>query len=32
MRPRHRLPRETADAPSLETFNVRLDGTLGRLK
>jgi len=27
----HRLPRETADAPSLETFKVRLEGALGNL-
>ena len=26
-----RLPREVADAPSLETFKVRLDGTLSNL-
>jgi len=26
-----RLPREVADAPSLETFNVRLDGALSNL-
>ena len=24
----HRLPREVVDAPSLETFKVRLDGSL----
>ena len=24
----HRLPREVADAPSLETFKARLDGAL----
>ncbi|KFZ67689.1 hypothetical protein N338_03990, partial [Podiceps cristatus] len=27
----HRLPREVADAPSLETFKVRLDGALSDL-
>ncbi|KFQ89893.1 hypothetical protein N337_03477, partial [Phoenicopterus ruber ruber] len=27
----HRLPREVVDAPSLETFKVRLDGALGSL-
>ena len=27
----HRLPREAGDAPSLEVFNVRLDGALGSL-
>ena len=27
----HRLPRETVDAPSLEVFKARLDGTLGSL-
>ena len=27
----HRLPREVGDAPSLETFQVRLDGALGNL-
>ncbi|KAK4823021.1 hypothetical protein QYF61_024823 [Mycteria americana] len=27
----HRLPREVVDAPSLETFNVRLDGALSNL-
>ena len=27
----HRLPREAVDAPSLEVFNVRLDGALGSL-
>jgi len=27
----HRLPREVADAPSLETFKVRLDGALSNL-
>jgi len=26
-----RLPREVGDAPSLETFQVRLDGVLGNL-
>ncbi|KFW61409.1 hypothetical protein AS28_12638, partial [Pygoscelis adeliae] len=27
----HRLPREVVDAPSLETFQVRLDGALNNL-
>ncbi|KFQ73795.1 hypothetical protein N335_01641, partial [Phaethon lepturus] len=27
----HRLPREVADAPSLATFQVRLDGALSNL-
>jgi len=27
----HRLPREVVDAPSLEGFKARLDGTLGSL-
>jgi len=27
----HRLPREAVEAPSLETFNVRLDGALSNL-
>ncbi|KFQ82651.1 hypothetical protein N337_12491, partial [Phoenicopterus ruber ruber] len=27
----NRLPREVVDAPSLETFKVRLDGTLSNL-
>jgi len=27
----HRLPREVADAPSLETFKARLDGALSDL-
>ncbi|KFO93701.1 hypothetical protein N320_05532, partial [Buceros rhinoceros silvestris] len=27
----HRLPEEVLDAPSLETFQVRLDGALGNL-
>ncbi|KFQ75919.1 hypothetical protein N335_09251, partial [Phaethon lepturus] len=27
----HRLPRGVVDAPSLETFQVRLDGTLSNL-
>jgi len=27
----HRLPREVTDAPSLETFKVRLDGALSNL-
>jgi len=31
MRPWHRLPRETVDAPSLEEFKARLDGALGSL-
>jgi len=30
VRPRHRLPREIMDAPSLEVLKVRLDGALGR--
>jgi len=29
--PWHRLPREVVDAPSLETFQVRLDGALSNL-
>jgi len=28
---RNRLPREVAEAPSLETFKARLDGTLSNL-
>jgi len=28
----HRLPREMVDAPSLETFKVRLDEALSNLK
>ena len=28
VKPWHRLPREVVDAPSLETFKVRLDGAL----
>jgi len=28
----HRLPREVVDAPSLETFKVRLDGALRNLR
>ncbi|KFW62390.1 hypothetical protein AS28_11720, partial [Pygoscelis adeliae] len=28
---RNRLPREVVDAPSLETFKVRLDGALSNL-
>jgi len=28
VKPWHRLPREEVDAPSLETFKVRLDGAL----
>jgi len=27
----HRFPREVVDAPSLETFKVRLDGALSNL-
>ena len=27
----HRLPREVGDAPSLETFKVRLEGALSNL-
>ncbi|KFO82908.1 hypothetical protein N303_08192, partial [Cuculus canorus] len=27
----HRLPREAVDAPSLEVFKARLDGSLGSL-
>ena len=27
----HRLPREVVDAPSLETFKVRLDGVLSNV-
>jgi len=27
----HRLPREVVDAPSLDTFQVRLDGALSNL-
>ena len=27
----NRLPREAVDAPSLEVFKTRLDGTLGNL-
>jgi len=27
----NRLPREAVDAPSLEVFKARLNGTLGRL-
>ncbi|KFQ15743.1 hypothetical protein N330_10384, partial [Leptosomus discolor] len=27
----HRLPREVSEAPSLETFKVRLDGALSSL-
>jgi len=27
----HRLPREVVNAPSLETFKIRLDGTLSNL-
>jgi len=28
---RHRLPRDVAGAPSMETFEVRLDGALSNL-
>jgi len=31
VKPWHRLPREVVDAPSLETFKVRLDGALSNL-
>ena len=31
MRHWHRLPRDVLDAPSLETFKVRLDGALNNL-
>jgi len=31
VRPWHRLPREVVDAPSLETFQARLDGALSNL-
>jgi len=31
VKPWHRLPREVADAPSLETFKARLDGALSNL-
>ncbi|KFM02776.1 hypothetical protein AS27_08024, partial [Aptenodytes forsteri] len=31
MRHWNRLPREAVDAPSLEVFNVRLDGALSNL-
>ena len=31
VRPWNRLPREVVDAPSLEVFKARLDGTLGNL-
>ncbi|KFQ82892.1 hypothetical protein N335_10891, partial [Phaethon lepturus] len=31
VKPWHRLPREVVDAPSLETFKVRLDGALSKL-
>ena len=31
VRCRNRLPREAADAPSLEVFKARLDGALGNL-
>jgi len=30
-KPWHRLPREVVDAPSLETFQARLDGALSNL-
>lgn len=31
MKHKNKLPGETVDAPSLEGFKVRLNGTLGRL-
>jgi len=31
VKPWHRLSREAVDAPSLETFKVRLDGALSTL-
>ncbi|KFQ64177.1 hypothetical protein N335_11094, partial [Phaethon lepturus] len=31
VKPCHRLPGEVVDAPSLETFQVRLDGALSNL-
>jgi len=31
VRPWHRLPRETVDAPSLKVFKARFDGALGSL-
>jgi len=31
VRPWHMLPREAVDAPALEVFTARLDGTLGNL-
>jgi len=31
VKPWHRLPREVGDAPSLETFKVRLDRALSNL-
>ena len=31
VKPWNRLPREMVDAPSLETFKVRLDGALSNL-
>ncbi|KFQ69301.1 hypothetical protein N335_03332, partial [Phaethon lepturus] len=31
VKPWHRLPREVVDAPSAETFQVRLDGALSNL-
>ena len=31
VRSRNRLPREFVDAPSVEVFKVKLDGTLGSL-
>jgi len=31
MRFRNKLPRKTVDTPSLEVFNIRLDGALGSL-
>ena len=31
VKPRHRLPREVVEVPSLETFKARLDGALSNL-
>jgi len=31
VKPWHRLPREVVEAPSLETFQARLDGALSNL-
>jgi len=31
VKPWHTLPTEVVDAPSLETFKIRLDGTLSNL-